>query len=111
TTYKMVAPAKRGAPVGRVPVAGGIGDSVQALALSDLRVLVKRAEDKSVVVEARIPRLLQAPVRERQPLGDVVVKRGEQELGRVPVVADHEIAATGWLSWLWNRSLSASPTR
>jgi len=110
-TYRMVAPAKRGAAVGQVPVAGGVTDSVQALALDDLRVLVKRADDKGIVVEARIPRLLQAPVRQRQSLGDVVVRRGDQELGRVPVVADRDVAATGWLSWLWNRGLSTSTTR
>jgi serine-type D-Ala-D-Ala carboxypeptidase (penicillin-binding protein 5/6) len=109
--YRVVAPAKRGAPVGQIPVAGGSGESVQAVALDDLRVLVKRAEDKGVVVEARIPHLLQAPVKARQSVGDVVVRRGDVELGRVGVVADREVSATGWLSWLWNRGLSGSTTR
>jgi len=108
--YRVVAPAKRGAPVGQVPVAGASGETVQALALDDLRLLVKRSEDKGIVVEARIPRLVQAPVRVRQPLGEIVVRRGDTELGRVGVIADREVAATGWLSWLWNRSLSASTT-
>jgi D-alanyl-D-alanine carboxypeptidase (penicillin-binding protein 5/6) len=108
--YRVVAPAKRGAPVGQVPVAGASGETVQAIALDDLRILVKRAEDRGIVVEARIPRLLQAPVRVRQPLGEVVVRRGDAELGRVGVIADREVAATGWLSWLWNRGLSASTT-
>jgi D-alanyl-D-alanine carboxypeptidase (penicillin-binding protein 5/6) len=107
-SYRVVAPAKRGAPVGQVPVAGGTAGSVQALAVDDLRVLVKRGDDKGVAVEARIPRLLQAPVRLRQHLGEIVVRRGDQELGRVPVVADREVAASGWLSWYWNRGLSAS---
>src|SRR6266404_730848 len=110
-TYRVVAPARRGAPVGQVPVAGGSEESVKAMALGDLRVLVKRGEDKGVVVEAHIPRLLQAPVKLRQPLGDIVVRRGDQELGRVPVVADRDVPATGWLSWLWNRGLSSATTR
>jgi len=109
--YRVVAPAKRGAPVGQIPVAGGSGESVQAVALDDLRVLVKRADDKGVVVEARIPHLLQAPVKARQSVGDVVVRRGDVELGRVGVVADREVSATGWLSWLWNRGLSGSTMR
>ena len=108
--YRVVAPARRGAPVGQVPVAGGSEESVRAMALGDLRVLVKRGEDKDVVVEARIPRLVQAPVRLREPLGDVVVRRGDQELGRVAVVAEREVPATGWLSWLWNRRMSSSMT-
>jgi len=109
-TYRVVAPARRGAAVGQVPIAGGSEGSVRAMALGDLRVLVKRGEDKDVVVEARIPRLVQAPVRLREPLGDVVVRRGDQELGRVAVVAEREVPATGWLSWLWNRRMSSSMT-
>ena len=109
--YRVVAPTRRGAPVGQVPVAGGGEDSVKAIARGDLRVLVKRGEDKGVAVEARIPRLVQAPVTLGQPLGDVVVRRGEQELGRVAVVSDREVPASGWLSWLWNRGLTGSTTR
>ncbi len=109
--YRVVAPTRRGAPVGQVPVAGGSEDSVKAIARGDLRVLVKRGEDKGVAVEARIPRLVQAPVTLGQPLGDVVVRRGEQELGRVAVVSDREVPAIGWLSWLWNRGLAGSTTR
>jgi serine-type D-Ala-D-Ala carboxypeptidase (penicillin-binding protein 5/6) len=109
--YRVVAAAHRGAPVGQVAVAGGNGETVQALATDDLRVLVRRGDDKGVAVEAHIPRLVQAPVKLRQPLGDIVVRRGEQELGRVAVVADREVVATGWLSWLWARGLSSSATR
>jgi serine-type D-Ala-D-Ala carboxypeptidase (penicillin-binding protein 5/6) len=110
-SYRVIAPAKRGVSVAEVPVAGGSGETVKAVALDDLRLLVKRGEDKGLAVEARIPHLLQAPVRQRQSLGEIVVRRGDQELGRVGVVSDREVAASGWLSWLWNRSLSTSTTR
>src|SRR5262249_54530919 len=109
--YRVVAPARRGVPVGEVPVAGGTEERVKAMALGDLRVLVKRGEDRAVVVEAHTPRLIQAPVKLRQPLGDIVVRRGDQELGRVAMVADREVPATGWLSWLWNRGLSSAMAR
>ena len=109
-SYRVVAPAHRGTAVGQIPVAGANGETVQAVALDDLRLLVKRGDDKGIAVEARIPRLLQAPVHEHQPVGDVVIRRGDQELGHVGVVADRDVAATGWLSWLWNRSLSPATT-
>src|SRR5262245_47586631 len=102
-TYRMVAPAKRGSTVGSVAVSGGTVDSVDAVAVDDLRVLVKRAEDKGVGVEARVPKLLPAPVRLKQPLGEVVIRQGDRELGRVGLVADREVPAAGWLSWLRNR--------
>src|SRR2546422_67751 len=109
-SYRMVAAAHRAAVVSEVPVAGGTEDRVKALATGDLVVLVKRAEDRGIVVEARVPRLLQAPVRRSQPLGDVVIRRGDEELGKVTVVADRDVEATGWLAWLWNRALSGRTT-
>jgi D-alanyl-D-alanine carboxypeptidase (penicillin-binding protein 5/6) len=106
--YRVVAPAKRGVPVGDVPVAGGADGIVKAIATDDLRVLVKRGEDKGVVVESRVPRVLEAPVRRDQAIGEIVVRRDDEELGRVPVVADRDVAATGWLGWFWNRGLATA---
>jgi D-alanyl-D-alanine carboxypeptidase (penicillin-binding protein 5/6) len=107
-TYRMIGGTKRNAVVGEVPVAGASGESVKAVATGDLRMLVKRGEDRGIVVESHVPHVVQAPVRRGQPLGDVVVRRGDQELGRVAVVSDRDVAATGWLSWLWNRGLSTT---
>ncbi len=107
--YRMVVAARRGVPVGTVPVSGGSAESVKAMAVDDLRVLVKRSDDKSIAVEARIPRLVSAPVQNRQSLGTIVVRRGDDEVASVPVIADAEVPAVGWLSWLWNRGLAGSP--
>jgi D-alanyl-D-alanine carboxypeptidase (penicillin-binding protein 5/6) len=107
--YRMVVAARRGVPVGSVPVSGGSEEGVKAMPIDDLRVLVKRSDDKQIAVEARIPRMVAAPVQRRQPLGQVVVRKGDQELASVPVIADGEVPAVGWLSWLWNRGLTASP--
>ena len=102
--YRVLVAARKGVAVGEVPVTGG-AESVKAVATADLRVLLKRAEDKGVAVEARLPKQAAAPIRKQQSLGEVVVRRGDQEMGRVPVVADRDVAAVGWLSWLWNRRL------
>jgi D-alanyl-D-alanine carboxypeptidase (penicillin-binding protein 5/6) len=107
-TYRVVAPAKRGAPVGDVVVSGGTDTEVKAIATDDLRVLVKRGEDKGVVVESRVPRALEAPVRRDQPIGEIVVRRNDEELGRVAVVADRDVAASGWFGWLWNRGMTTA---
>ncbi len=107
-SYRMLVAARRGASIGDVPVSGANGEVIKAIATDDLRLLLKRADEKSVAVEARIPRLVAAPVQRQQPLGEIVVRRGEQELGRVPVVADREVAASGWLSWLWNRGVGST---
>lgn len=103
STWKTVVAARRGLPLGRIPVAGGSAAHVRAIPAEDLRVLVRRGDDEGLRVEARVPRLLRAPVRRHQPLGQVVVRRGDRELGRVTVIADREVPATGWLGWLWQR--------
>ncbi|HSV06206.1 MAG TPA: D-alanyl-D-alanine carboxypeptidase family protein [Candidatus Binatus sp.] len=109
-SYRLVSPVKRGGAVGEVPVAGTAGVAVKAVALQDIRLLVKGADEQTLAVEPRLPRVVQPPVRRGQSLGDVVVRRGDQELGRVAVIADRDVAAAGWLSWLWNRSASAPAT-
>jgi serine-type D-Ala-D-Ala carboxypeptidase (penicillin-binding protein 5/6) len=109
-SYRLVSPVKRGGAVGEVPVAGTAGVAVKAVALQDIRLLVKGADEQTLAVEPRLPRVVQPPVRRGQSLGDVVVRRGDQELGRVAVIADQDVAAAGWLSWLWNRSASAPAT-
>jgi D-alanyl-D-alanine carboxypeptidase (penicillin-binding protein 5/6) len=107
--YRVLVAARRDASVGDVPVTGGAAARVKAVATEDLRLLLKRADDKAVQVEARLPRLVAAPVHRRQALGEVVVRQGDRELGRVPVVADADVPATGWLSWLWNRRGEPTP--
>lgn len=107
-TWRQVVAARRGVAVGNVPVSSGSAATVEALPVSDLRVLVKRAEDKGLAVEARIPRLVQAPVQRDQAIGEVVVRRGDQVLGRVPVVAGSTVASNGWLSWFWNWGLPSA---
>ena len=109
-SYRLVSPVKRGGAVGEVPVAGTAGAAVKAVALQDIRLLVKGPDEQTLAVEPRLPRVVQPPVRRGQSLGDVVVRRGDQELGRVAVIADRDVAAAGWLSWLWNRSASAPAT-
>ncbi|MCW5892914.1 MAG: D-alanyl-D-alanine carboxypeptidase [bacterium] len=107
-TWRSVVAARRGVAIGTVPVSSGSATTVDALPVSDLRVLVKRAEDKGLAVEARIPRLVQAPVQREQAMGEVVVRRGDQVLGRVPVVAGSTVASAGWLAWFWNWGLPSA---
>jgi D-alanyl-D-alanine carboxypeptidase (penicillin-binding protein 5/6) len=107
--YRVVVAARPGVSVGTVPVTGGAGGSVKAIPVAELRLVVPRTDERQLVIEPRIPRKLSAPVLLQQPLGDVVVRRGGEELGRVRVVADTAVDAAGWLGWLWpGRSAQAA---
>src|SRR5262249_13079166 len=86
--YRVLVAARVGVPVGTVGVTGGVEGSVKASPTRELRVVVPRTDERQLVVEPRIPRVVTAPVAAQQPRGDLVVRRGGAELGRGPVMAD-----------------------
>lgn len=106
--YRVIAAAQRAKAAAQVAVSGGEVARVAAIADRDLRLVVRRAEEKGVEVEAQVPSEVAAPVHRGQPLGVIVLRRGETELGRVAVRAERDVAATGWFAWLWNRGLTTA---
>ncbi len=109
--YRLLVAARPGVAVGTVPVTGGVEGSVKALPEHELRVVVARSDERQLVIEPRIPRTVPAPVSPRQPLGDLVVRRGAEELGRVVLMADAPVDAAGWLAWLWPAGRAAEAAR
>jgi len=109
--YRVVVAARPGVSVGTVPVTGGSEGSVKAIPTDELRLVVPRADERQLVIEPRIPRTVSAPVISQQPLGDLVVRRGPEELGRVRVVADAAVDSAGWLGWLWPGGRDAQAAR
>jgi len=109
--YRLVVAARPGVPIGTVPVSGGVEGSVKALPVHELRVVVPRDDERQLVIEPRIPRSIAAPISAQQTLGEVVVRRGPDQLGRVPVMADTRVDAARWLAWLWPSGRSAEAAR
>jgi D-alanyl-D-alanine carboxypeptidase (penicillin-binding protein 5/6) len=109
--YRVVVAARPGMAVGTVPVTGGIEGSVKALPARELRVVVPRADERQLVIEPRIPRQVAAPIVAHQPLGTLVVRRGAEEVGSVPVMADAGVEEAGWLAWLWPSGRYAEAAR
>ncbi len=97
--YRAVAPATAGQPVGGpITVARGSVASFVGVAAGDLRLTLPRGEAADATVDVRVPAQLSAPVAKGQVVGEVVVRRGEQQLGRVEVIAPQDIASTAWWS-------------
>jgi serine-type D-Ala-D-Ala carboxypeptidase (penicillin-binding protein 5/6) len=109
--YRLVVAARAGVPIGTVPVSGGVEGSVKALPVHELRVVLPRDDERQLVIEPRIPRSVAAPISAQQTIGEIVVRRGPDELGRVPVMADARVDAAGWLAWLWPSGRSAEAAR
>lgn len=97
-SHRTFAATKRGAIVGKVPVTGGTTESVDAVATRDVRLVVKAGDEAAVTLEPHFTPDLAAPVGKDQSIGEVVVKRGGEEVARVPVVAGAAVESSGWMA-------------
>jgi len=95
--YRAVVGARAGQPVGQpIAVASGTAATVVGIATGNLRFTLPRAEARETKIEAKMPSELSAPIKKGQVVGEVVVRRGDQQLGRVEVVAAQDVASTSW---------------
>jgi D-alanyl-D-alanine carboxypeptidase (penicillin-binding protein 5/6) len=99
STYRIVRATEKGRRVGPpIAVSGGDAAEVQGVASAELRLVLKQAEARQPQVELRVPKLLEAPVRKGQRIGEVVVVSDGRSLGRADLLADRDVAATGWVA-------------
>jgi D-alanyl-D-alanine carboxypeptidase (penicillin-binding protein 5/6) len=97
--YVEVTVAKGGQPAGtdiHLPRANG---AFRPVPTGDLQVFVRREEREAVRTTVEVPSGLRAPVAKGQPVGQLVARIGEREVGRVPVVAGANVRRT-FFWWL-----------
>lgn len=95
--YRAIQAATAGQPVGSaISVAGGSVPALTGVAADDLRVTLPRADAAQVKIESTIPPSLSAPIKKGQIVGTLIAKRGDQQLGRVNVVAPQDVESTSW---------------
>jgi serine-type D-Ala-D-Ala carboxypeptidase (penicillin-binding protein 5/6) len=99
--YRMLVPVKEGVAIGRdAPVKGGVAEQVPLMSTKDVRVLVKKGEEKKVQVEVDVPDRVSAPVKAGQVVGDIVVKFDGAEVGKAQAAAAQDVAqASLWKRW------------
>lgn len=99
--YRILAPVKEGGALGRdVPVKGGVAERVPLVATGDVRVLLKKGEEKKVQVEINVPDQVPAPVMAGQVVGEIVVKLDGAEVGKTQAAVAQDVAqASLWERW------------
>ena len=70
-----------------VAVKGGKPRFVRVIAGGDVHVLAKRGEQRQVSVELALAGDVRAPLKARDPVGEIIVKDGDVVVGRVPALA------------------------
>ncbi len=100
-SYRMLVPVKEGVALGRnAPVKGGVAEQVPLIATKDVRVLVKKGEEKKVQVEVDVPDRVSAPVKAGQVVGEIVIKFDGAEVGKAQAAAAQDVnQASLWKRW------------
>ncbi|MEB3197004.1 MAG: D-alanyl-D-alanine carboxypeptidase family protein [Candidatus Sericytochromatia bacterium] len=113
--FENVAVAKEGEIVGTVPIQAGSSRMVEVIAPRDVTVSLPKGHfDRTALQQVwQLPDELVAPVNQRQPVGQLIVRQGERVLQTVPLVAASAvpIAASPWellSSWFFPGMVTAS---
>jgi len=93
--WAMAKPFKKGDVVGEAPVARGASKTVSAVAARDAGALVPRGQDGKVEATFEARRV-EAPVVKGEPVGFIVLRSGDEVVGRVPAVAANEVPKRPW---------------
>ena len=101
-TNRMLVPVKgRVVLEGRdARVWGGVASTVPIAAKQDVKILIKKGEEKKVQVAVNVPDRVRAPITAGQAVGEVVVTFDGVEVGKTQALAVNDVQGTWW--WrLW----------
>lgn len=98
--YRMVQPAKAGTVVGTAQVTDGASPTVQVVAGSDAKALVKRGQERNVKINFT-GGTVAAPVKKGQQLGTIVIQSGTETIAKIPAVAAADVPKESFWKSLW----------
>lgn len=88
-SFKQLAPA--GQTCGTVAVSKGAVSQVEAVVRQRVGALVVKGQEQGITTRVELPVRVEAPVKQGQKLGEIVVLRGNEEINRVDLVAKEEV--------------------
>ena len=89
--YSNIDIVKQGDKVKELKIAKGDTDKLFAVAGENVSVLLLKGEDKNVTKTVNLPASLVAPIEKGQKIGELVLVKDNQEVGRYPLVSDRKV--------------------
>lgn len=99
--YTSVVIAKEDDIVNQVKIAKGKEKTVNIRPERDVTVLVEKGKENTLEREVKLPEFVNAPVKEGQKIGELIVKQEGEIVERVNLVAQKTIEKAGLLETLW----------
>lgn len=97
--YRRIDVVRKDDPVNvPVQVLNGTAGQVTPVAGQSLSLLRRRDEEPDLQVRYQLPAAVMAPLKRRQPIGEIIVQEHGQVIGVVPILSPTAVAATSILS-------------
>ncbi|TCO79828.1 D-alanyl-D-alanine carboxypeptidase family protein [Marinisporobacter balticus] len=96
--YSTVPIAKKNQMIEPLVVEKGKEAKVNAVAKDDLSALVKKGEESKVQKEIILPKSIKAPFKANEKVGEIILKKDGQEIGRVDIVTQSEVTSASALN-------------
>lgn len=90
--YKCIAIAKKGDVIKTVTVYKGLYQQINAIAGSDINVLVNKGEEANIVPEVIINPNLAAPFKKGDKIGEIVYKVNNKEVGKFDLISEKDVS-------------------
>lgn len=102
-TYRMFLPVQGNVVLeGKdLAVRGGLAERVAIAAKQDVKILLKKGEEKKVSVTVRTPDRVWAPLTVGQPVGEIIVSFDGTVVSTVPAIATQEVGKASWWKRWW----------
>jgi D-alanyl-D-alanine carboxypeptidase (penicillin-binding protein 5/6) len=96
--YASVPIAKKEQVIDEILIEKGKEEKVNVIAESDFNVIVKKGEENQVQKEIILPDKIKAPFNAGKKVGQIIAKKGNNEIGRVNILTEKAVEPASFLN-------------
>lgn len=89
--YDSLTVNKKNDAIAKIPVSKGNLKEVSIVTKDDLSILLKKGQSGNVKKKIQLPKLIEAPIKKNQQVGELIVLIDDKEVGKVKLVSSDNI--------------------
>jgi D-alanyl-D-alanine carboxypeptidase (penicillin-binding protein 5/6) len=95
--YSNYSVAKSGDVIAELPVSKGDKNNIKVVSNSEISVLIKKGEEKSVRNEIILPETVVAPIKKDQQIGQMIIYKDDKELAKFSLVSNSDVNKSSFI--------------